>query len=483
MKKIALLCSILFSSILFAQEKPKGIYYEIFVRSFHDSNGDGIGDINGIIQKLDYLKNLGISGIWLTPVHPSPTYHKYDVLDYKGIDPEYGTIADYKLLVKEAHQRGIKILLDLVVNHTSSEHSWFKAACNNDPFYKNFYVWSDTARSHGWYSNPKNPQEKYYAFFWERMPDLNFDNENVRKHIIDAGIFWIREIGIDGFRLDAAQHVYEPNDVILNNIWWSEFRNAMKKINPNIFIVGEVWNKDSIVATYLKSSLDASFNFDLSISITKTLKDTNALGFMDKLINIHRLYSSFNPNFVDAIFISNHDQDRYRSSFYGDWAKTRQAFIMLMTLPGIPFIYYGEEIGMLGEFPDEYRREPMLWHANNDENTKWEKAKHSTLNTVSALNNQLNDTNSHFFYCKKIIALRNKYRTLSEGKLMPTKLVTSSKSIIAYELHRGKEKILVVHNISPNSESIKPFKYKKTLWGEIKNNSISGNGSIVQIIQ
>ncbi len=482
MKKLAVLFALCSSLSLFAQTKTNGVYYEIFVRSFHDSNGDGVGDINGITEKLDYLKDLGISGLWLTPIHPSPTYHKYDVLDYKAIDPEYGTLDDYKRLVTEAHKRGIRILLDLVVNHTSSEHPWFKASCGNDATYKDFYVWSDTARSNGWYSNPKNPQEKYYAFFWERMPDLNFNNPEVRRRVIDAGAFWIKDMGIDGFRLDAAQHVYEPNDVVLNNQWWSEFRSAMKQLNPNAFIVGEVWNKDSIVATYLKSSLDASFNFDLSIAINQALKDTNANGFINKLSQIHRLYESYNPNFVDAIFVSNHDQDRYASTFGGDLQKTKQAFAILMSLPGIPFLYYGEEIGMLGKFPDEYRREPMLWGENEKGNTRWENPRYSTNKTVTPLAQQLNDANSCYAFYKKLIAIRNANPILSNGKLMPTKLVTNDRTTIAYELHLGKQKALVVHNIAPKALNIKLPKGKKVLMGTSASPSIPAHGSVVILL-
>jgi len=482
MYKFLLFASLFLFNTALAQQKPSGVYYEIFVRSFHDSNQDGIGDINGITQKLDYLQNLGISGLWLTPIHPSPTYHKYDVLNYQEIDSEYGTLADYRNLVKEAHKRNIKVLLDFVVNHTSSEHPWFKAACNNHPIYRDYYVWSDTAKTMGWYGNPKNPQDKYYAFFWERMPDLNFDNPAVRRDVINAGAFWMKEIGIDGFRLDAAQHVYEPNDVILNNKWWSEFRTAMKKINPNAFIVGEVWNKDSIVATYLRSSLDASFNFDLSIAINQAIKDTNATGFIDRLIQIHQLYQSFNPNFVDAIFVSNHDQDRYRSTFGGDMPKTKQAFTILMTLPGIPFIYYGEELGMLGKFPDEYRREPMLWNESGSGNTTWEKPRYTSVNTVDPLHKQAQDSSSFYTYYKKMIALRNSYPVLSQGTLVHTSLITNTKQLIAYELHHQQQKALIIHNIGNHPVKVNLPKYKQILFGNSQN-QISSNSSLILLIK
>lgn len=479
-KSLLFTCLFLYNTA-FAQQKPNDIYYEIFVRSFHDSNGDGIGDINGITKKLDYLKDLGISGLWLTPIHPSPTYHKYDVLNYKEIDSEYGTLNDYKNLVNEAHKRNIKILLDFVVNHTSSEHPWFKAACDNNPIFKDFYVWSDTAKTNGWYGNPKCPQNKYYAFFWERMPDLNFDNKAVRDEIINAGIFWVKEIGIDGFRLDAAQHVYDPNDVIFNNKWWSEFRSAIKKQNPNAFIIGEVWNKDSIVATYLKSSLDASFNFDLSVAINNVIKDTNASGFIEKLVKTHQLYKSYNPNFVDAIFISNHDQDRYRSSFDNNIYKTKQAFALLMTLPGIPFLYYGEELGMLGKFPDEYRREPMLWNESGLGNTTWEKPRYSSLKTVEPLSIQASDSSSIYSYYKNLIAIRNSNSILSHGTIVKTNLVPESRYIIAFELHLNKKKALIIHNIGNLPTKVNLPKSKKIVMGNSDGN-LAGNSSLIVLL-
>lgn len=464
MKKnlLFLLCTITLS--VFAQPKTEGVYYQIFVRSFCDTDGDGVGDINGVTARLDYLQQLGIKGVWLTPVHPSPTYHKYDVTDYTAIDAEYGTLNDYKRMVQEAHKRGIKVLLDLVVNHTSSEHPWFRSSLVNRDKYRNYYVWSDSAQQHGWYANPRNPQERYYAFFWERMPDLNFDNPEVRREIIEAGKFWLKEVGVDGYRLDAAQHIYEADDVVKNNAWWSEFRTAMRQQNSEVFLIGEVWNKDSIVATYLKNSLDACFNFDLSGAITKAVKDGNATGFVDKLSAIHQLYRTYNPNFTDAIFISNHDQDRYCSTFDGDKLKTKAAFAMLMTLPGIPFLYYGEELGMLGKFPDEYRREPFLWSATGNGNTTWEKPRYTNAQVVAPLDAQQKDAQSLYNWYKATIAMRNAYPVLSEGQLVKTSLVTSTDKLIAYELHEGKERLLVLHYVGTAEQKVKVPAGVKVVW-------------------
>ncbi|TAE87211.1 MAG: alpha-amylase [Bacteroidetes bacterium] len=486
MKKM-LICAILLVGCNLYAQQPKGVYYEIFVRSFNDANGDGIGDIPGITQKLDYLKGLGISGLWLTPIHPSPTYHKYDVINYKAIDPEYGTLADYKTLVQEAHKRGMKILLDLVVNHTSSEHPWFAASTRNEAPFENYYVWKfDTTKQKEWYSNPKNPQEKYYAFFWERMPDLNFDLPEVRKEIIEVGKFWLTEVGIDGYRLDAAQHVYDADDVVKNNEWWTQFRAELRQVKPDVFLIGEVWNRDSVVASYLKSSLDACFNFDLSRAITDAITEGSASGFVEKLARIHQLYASYNPQFVDATFVSNHDQDRYRSTFNGDEAKTKQAFMLLMTLPGLPFLYYGEEIGMLGKFPDEYRREPFLWTEINSTNTSWEQPRYSNAQTVAPLSLQQQQANSFYQFYKAAIALRNNNPILAQGKLALTKLVEADKRLIAFELVDGKKRVLILHNVSNEPLLLKVGKYKSVLFGNGfnagKSVNLSGHGSVVLVL-
>lgn len=198
------------------------VFYQVFIRSFADSNGDGIGDLNGLISKLDYLKRLGITGIWLSPVHPSPSYHKYDVIDYYNIDKEYGTLEDFKLLVAEAHQRNILVLLDLVINHTSEFHPWFlEALKGKDSPYRSYYVWSDAKilkDKSNWHfpkNDPGKPIERelYYGFFWSGMPDLNFDSKELRIKLLEIVKYWLIDMGVDGFRLNAAQHIYGERKV------------------------------------------------------------------------------------------------------------------------------------------------------------------------------------------------------------------------------------------------------------------------------
>ncbi len=453
MKKVIFYVLLLCSENLLAQpNKSTPVFYEIFVRSFADGNGDGIGDLKGIADKLDYLQQLGVGGIWLTPFHPSPTYHKYDVMDYYAIDPEYGTLADFKNLLAQAHARNIKVVMDLVVNHTSSRHPWFINACDGKVPYNNYYVWSDTAKTKGWYNNLKNPQQRYYGFFWEQMPDLNFDNPEVENEVLKIASYWLAA-GVDGFRLDAAQHIYEPHEPEKNMRWWNKFHKHVKQINPDAFIIGEVWNKDSLVAAYLKDGMDACFNFDLSAAIIKAVSTSTPGDFIQKLVGMHALYRSYNANYTDAIFITNHDQDRYASMLNNNMLQIKQAIAILFTLPGIPFLYYGEEIGMLGKFPDELRREPFLWGTDNSYNTKWEKALHTTPASVVPLDKQINNQQSLYAFYKQWLKLRKDYPFLSQGKLALS--VSKYDGCISFELHHNQNQYLVIHRLAQGSLQVK----------------------------
>jgi len=233
------------------------VFYEIFVRSFKDSNGDGIGDFQGIIQQLDYLNDgdpqttddLGIGALWLMPINPSPSYHGYDVTDYKAVNPDYGTLDDFKQLLEACHARGIRVIIDFVINHTSTQHPWFKAALAGDPQYKDYYVWStkDPGSLGPWGQKPwyrAANGEYYYAVFWDQMPDLNYHNPAVTEAILDASRFWL-ELGVDGFRVDAARYLYEEGvatqDTKGTIQWFQDWRAFYKPLNPEAYTVGEVW--------------------------------------------------------------------------------------------------------------------------------------------------------------------------------------------------------------------------------------------------
>lgn len=450
---------------------PNCVFYEIFIRSFCDSNNDGIGDIPGIISKLDYLHELGIEAIWLTPFNPSPSYHKYDVTDYYNVDVEYGTLDDVRELIAEAHKRNIKVIMDFVVNHTSVGHPWFmeaqKAKTNA---YHNYYTWAAENNLSGekqwWHflqnnSNPVLRGEKYLGFFDRAMPDLNYDNDNVRSDIIKAGKYWLKDIGMDGFRLDAAKWIYMPGNEDKNYAWWQQFVTEMKKVKPTAFFVGEITDKNIATAPYLKDALTSVFNFELAEKIVDCVQTYTDSGIVNLVNDSRSLFYQNNPGFIDATFITNHDQDRIASFTKGDINKTKMAAAILLTLPGSPFIYYGEELGMTGKKPDEQIREPFLW--NDDTNytgqTSWIKAKYSVVENIKPLSLQINDGNSIFSFYKKLIAVRNQSLALRVGSLVPSAM--SSNHLLVYQRVLKYSKVIVIHNLQSEIRSIDLFAIAK----------------------
>ncbi|MEZ4900353.1 MAG: alpha-amylase family glycosyl hydrolase [Spirosomataceae bacterium] len=442
------------------------ICYELFVRSFCDSNADGIGDLNGITSRLDYLQDLGIEALWLTPIQPSPSYHKYDVVDYYGIDPEYGTLDDFKRLISEAHARGIAVIMDLVINHTSTKHPWFQAAIEgkNNP-YRNFYNWKtpeeiealgiatreatpDTWERKPWHEAPNNT-EKYYGLFWKGMPDLNCDHLPVRQAIYEIGRYWLN-MGVDGFRLDAARHIYPEWEEYKNYDFWVEFKTEMQKANPNVYLVGEVWSTAEKIAPYFRG-LTANFNFDLSLAIQKiTAEETDSAALIPTLVRNRAVFAQINLEFVDAIMLTNHDQTRIGSVLKGNINRLKVAANLLLTLPGQPYLYYGEEIGMLGKKPDEFIREPFLWDYRHKDRqrARWMKPRYSKSNTVVPVAGQQNDPFSLLNHYKNLIAFRKSNAVMRDihGKL--ASLPNTDPAIIAFARKTGEEFVWIIHNIS-----------------------------------
>jgi len=453
---------------------PYGVNYEVFVLSFADSNGDGKGDLKGLTSRLDYLQDLGVGGIWLMPIMPSPTYHKYDVTDYKGIHPDYGTEEDFKTFVEEAHKRNIKVLVDLILNHTGYDHPWFQSAIKdeNSP-YRDYYVWADkdsiadqiskketTLDSDNitqWHSvNGDDKKKHYYGFFWGGMPDLNFDHPKVREEFVGIGNFWLKDMNIDGFRFDAAKHIFPSDRATDNHAFWIWYRNEMTKIKPDVYLVGEVYTEGAPeeVAPYLKG-LPALFNFELGISIFRTINaGYDTLGLVNKYKNIVDLYNKASNEYIDATFIRNHDQNRTLSELGGDIEKAKLAASIQMTFPGTPYIYYGEEIGMLGVKPDEYIREPFLWDVDKKEKmqTTWEEPLYSTAQTVAPLSKQKEDPLSIYHHYKNWIAYRNGSNALTYGSIEPSSI--QSKEVISFYRQKESDKILVIHNVTGKSVTL-----------------------------
>ncbi len=428
------------------------VFYEIFVHAYYDSNGDGIGDLNGVTAKLDYLQRLGVSGLWLLPVHPSPSYHKYDVTDYYGIHPDYGTMEDMKTLLAEAHKRDIIVLIDMVINHSSSEHPFFVEARKGkeNPF-RDYYVWSSDTLDQKenpwhWHKN-QDDQEKYYGFFWKGMPDLNFDKPEVREEMKKIGAFWLSGVGVDGFRLDAIKYIY-PDSLVNKNVeWWQEYRASLEETGEDFFLVAEIWDESDYVGSFLNKGVHSAFNFDLSFAIEKMLATGKDPGLGQLLRNIHKQYQEVADEYQDAIFIKNHDQDRIMS-IVSDPRLAKLAATILLSLPGIPYLYYGEEIAMQGKKPDEYIREPMVWDLPGLDTgqTKWIEPRYSTPDKIVPVSLQEIDPGSLLSHYRKLIALRKAYPTLATGTIKG--LENISENLCVYVLSGPGEDILLIHNLT-----------------------------------
>ncbi len=425
----------------------EAVFYEIFVRSFNDTNGDGIGDFNGITQKLDYLQSLGVTALWLMPIHPSPSYHGYDVLNYYAVNPQYGTMADFKRLLSEAHSRGMFVVIDLVLNHTSSQHPWFIDA-NSSPQskYRSWYVWSESDPGTGWHAGNRG---YYFGLFSDVMPDLNYRNPEVTAQMEKVARYWLTEVGIDGFRVDAAKHLIEENGKTENTAatheWLKGFYQAYKADRPEAFAVGEVYGAGGSIAKTYRDQLDEVFNFELASGFVNS-----ANGGANSGIN-----SAIKFTLADmsdgqyATFLTNHDQNRVMSVLNGNLYKAKVAASLLLTAPGTPFIYYGEEIGMTGKKPDEDIRLPMQWTgdavtAGFTTGQPWHAPNTSTPTVNVAAEDK--DPISLLNHYRTLIALRKAHPALRTGSL--TLLETNNPAVFASLRMEGDENILIVINLS-----------------------------------
>ena len=440
------------------------VFYEAFVRSFKDSNGDGKGDIQGLISKLDYLNDgnpntttdLGVTGLWLMPIMQSPSYHGYDVTNYMAVEQDYGSNADFAALITACHARGIKVIIDLVMNHTSNQHPWFVSSTNPNSDKRDWYIWEDTD------PNTPGPLEGdpwhasngdfYYGAFYSGMPDLNFNNPEVHEAFEDVAEFWLTDMDVDGFRLDAVKYLYESNGITQNApetiAYWQEFREFYKSVNPDAFAVGEAWDVTSIASQYVKNNgLDYCFEFELADSILNGLNSGSAADLADQMITVVSSY----PFLQWGNILGNHDTNRIMSQFSNDMAKTKAATTLLFTLPGIPYIYYGDEIGMTGIKPDENLRTPMQWTggagAGFTTGTPWRtiNADYTTKNVAA----QQTTTGSLWNHYHDLINLRYTQNALSKGTYLP--VATSTASVLAFVRRFEDESILVLQNMGSSA--------------------------------
>lgn len=437
--------------------------YEVFIRSFQDSNGDGIGDINGLISRLDYINDghpnsttsLGARCVWLMPVMESPSYHGYDITDYYKVNHEYGTNDDFRRLMSEAHRRGIHVLVDMVLNHSSSEHPYFQAALHDTASpYRSWYRFSATEPkerppmgSPAWHRSPVR-DEYYYGAFGRDMPDLNYETPAVVAEANRIAKFWLDSMDVDGFRLDAVSYLVEENGVGAHTAGTHrvlhDYEAYVRRVDPDAYTVGEVTFPIDTVLSYYPEQLDSYFAFEVADHLIHAVQTGSARGLLDPVL---RLQADV-PAARWSPFLRNHDQPRTRTELGGDMAKARVASFLLLTMPGVPFVYYGEEIGMVGGKPDPRIRTPMQWsgRAAHPFTTghAWEQSQPDSA-TVT-VESQLKDPHSILWLHRALVHLRSTNTALADGELIP--LETGNDAVAAYLRRDGDRMVLAIANLS-----------------------------------
>ncbi len=471
-------------------------WYEIFVYSFCDSNGDGIGDLKGVESKLDYLQTLGVTGIWLMPICPSPSYHKYDVTDYKAIDPAYGTMEDFDSLTAACHARGIRIILDLVVNHTSSRHTWFiqasdylktlPAGAQPDPAacpYVDYYNFVPTEEAGTGCAQLAGTDWSYECPFTADMPDLNWDSEDVRAEVKDIMAFWLGK-GADGFRLDAAKEYYSGNnDKNIEALSWLE--TTARGIDPDAYLVAEVWSDFGTVTNYYASGITSIFDYPFGNSdgqIIKALRGAGQAGAVNKyaknLEKAEAAYRAENPDFIDAPFLSNHDTGRIAGFVSGDENKMKLAGAMNLFMGGSAFIYYGEELGMPGSGNDPSKRAPMLWNDARSDGTTNPPPECTLPESypLGSLETQQGDDGSIYNYYRQAIAIRAALPVIARG-VSTAETALNSGCVSAVRKTGADGACILLYNIDENTAAVDLSAYEG--WGLAA--SLSADGETVAL--
>ena len=448
------------------------VFYEIFVGSFSDSNGDGIGDLRGIIDKFDYLndgdpnsgKSLGIEGIWLSPIFSSPSYHKYDVTDYYTIDPKFGTQQDLDDLIALCHSRGVKLILDLVINHTARSCSWFgeftKAHRQNDasnPYY-DFYTYYKKGEQApaGRAFAPLSGTDIYYECnFYDGMPELNFDNPAVREEILKLSRYYL-DRGLDGFRFDAAKYVYF-GDHKRSVEYWTEYLTTLRSEYPGLYTVAEVWDGDGVTDLYYPAT--NCFNFtvaQVSGLMAETAKQGNAGKMAQYVEKYLQKIRGTNPDAMFVPFLSNHDMDRIVGALTVESGNMQMAANLYVLGPGSPFLYYGEELGMRGSRgaanTDANRRLAMVWGdedtVKDPEGTTYGRDKQ----IQKGAKQQMEDPNSLYNYYKKLIMIRKANPAIARGEYKA--VAVNGSKVGGFTATLDGDTVLVLHNPSRNSQSV-----------------------------
>jgi maltose alpha-D-glucosyltransferase/alpha-amylase len=485
-----------------------GVIYEVHVRAFSDTDGDGTGDFRGLTEKLDYIKDLGVTAIWLLPFYPSPLKDDgYDIADYRSVHPMYGTLTDFKNFLREAHRRGLRVITELVLNHTSDQHPWFQRARRAPPGsrWRNFYVWSETAKEYHdariIFKDVEISNWTYdhvaKAYFWHRFfshqPDLNFDNPEVHEAMTAVVDYWL-DMGVDGLRLDAVPYLYEREGTSCENL--PETHEFLKKLRKHVdqkyenrMLLGEAnqWPEDAV--SYFGQGRGDECHMAFHFPLMPRLFMSVRMEDRQPIVDILEQTPPIPETSQWALFLRNHDEltlemvtDEERDYMYRMYAHVTQARLnlgirrrlaplmnndrksiellnaLLFSLPGTPVLYYGDEIGMgenifLGDRNGV--RTPMQW--SSDKNAGFSRANPQSLylplisdpgSHYEANNVEVQLANSHslLWWMRRMLALRKRWHALGEGKC--EFLQTENRKVLAYVLTFEDEKLLVVANLS-----------------------------------
>ena len=455
-----------------APDDNSRVFYEIFVGSFSDSDGDGTGDLRGIIDRLDYLNDgdpdsglsLGVEGIWLTPIFQSRSYHKYNVADYYAIDEKFGTMEDLDALIAACHERGIKLILDLVINHTDLMHEWFSAFTKahrngdtSDPYYDYYcyYHRGETAPAGRSFSQLSGTDDFYECNFSGDMPELNFDNPAVRQGVLDIARFYL-ERGVDGFRFDAAKYVYF-GDNPRSAEFWEWYMDELRAIKPDGFYIAEVWDGDGVTEQYY-FAMDC-FNFTVSQSsgviaeAAKGGKASRYTGYVESYLNE---IQTLRADALYAPFLTNHDMDRAAGFLNAEKGELQMAANLYLLGPGAPFIYYGEELGMRGSRgganTDANRRLKMVWGDDDtvaDPSGTTYSADNRAAQTAAEA---MLDENSIYNYYKTVLMIRRANPEIARGTYQS--LAIDQGKLGGFTSTWNGNTVCVLHNPSRSAETV-----------------------------
>jgi alpha-amylase len=462
---------------------PNNTVYEIFVRSFYDSDGDGIGDLNGVREKLDYLNDgnpqtdddLEVGILWLMPIFPSVSYHGYNISDYNAVHPDYGTLNDFDNLIAAAHQRGLRIIPDIAFNHTSNEHPWFKDAIENPltSKYKDYYFLRLDERPEGhdwhWTRNSSGQEVYYFADFSYTMPDLNMDNPKVNEEVRNIVKFWL-DHGVDGFRLDAAKHIFAwsnhltPDEIRKNINWWRRFSGYVYSLDSTAILVGEVSDSHTIVQQFA-AGLDAELDFFFMHYLREFVKEPLP-GFLESWKTYFEKARQNNAKFEVYPFASSHDTNPRFASFakenvkLNDDAVYRVAMYLLLTIGKYPVLYYGDEIKQEGwkwngndppegdgsHIYDETLREPFQWYTDQTGagQTNWFRSRFDKPDDGISVQEQFSPDSSMLSLVRALTNFRAAHPEFADGEI--SNILVDTAERIVFEKQSGDNTYLILIN-------------------------------------